>query len=77
MQTALKSEDLASIAMAGGGLTRLAAARLKSAGVPLGPLLSRSGLTPQAIAEPEERLRALNIGAANAPPFQAVNRLTA
>jgi len=56
METALKSEDLASIAMAGGGLTRLAAARLKSAGVPLGPLLSRSGLTPQAIAEPEERL---------------------
>ena len=56
METALKSEDLASIAMAGGGLTRLAVARLKSAGVPLGPLLSRSGLTPQAIAEPEERL---------------------
>jgi AraC-like DNA-binding protein len=56
METALKSEDLASIAMAGGGLTRLAAARLKSAGVPLGPLLSRSGLTPQAIADPEERL---------------------
>src|SRR5262245_24111513 len=56
METALKSEDLASIPMAGGGLTRLAAARLKSAGVPLGPLLSRSGLTPQVIAEPEERL---------------------
>src|SRR6516162_11611095 len=56
METALKSEDLASVAMAGGGLTRLAAARLKSAGVPLGPLLSRSGLTPQAITEPEERL---------------------
>jgi Arabinose-binding domain of AraC transcription regulator, N-term len=56
METALKSEDLASIPMAGGGLTRLAAARLKSAGVPLGPLLGRSGLTPQAIAEPEERL---------------------
>jgi AraC-like DNA-binding protein len=42
--------------MAQGGLTRLAAGRLKSAGVPLGPLLNRSGLTPQAIAEPEERL---------------------
>src|SRR5262249_11125006 len=56
MEIALKSEDLASIPMAQGGLTRLAAARLKSAGVPLGPLLSRSGLTPQAIAGPEERL---------------------
>src|SRR5262244_3407650 len=56
METALKSGDLASIPMAQGGLSRLAAARLKSAGVPLGPLLSRSGLTPQAIAEPEERL---------------------
>src|SRR5499433_1374986 len=56
METALKSGDLASIPMAQGGLSRLAAARLKSAGVPLGPLLSRSGLTPQAIAEPEKRL---------------------
>src|SRR5262249_40117101 len=50
METALKSEDLASIAMAGGGLTRLAAARLKSAGVPLRPLLRRSGLTLPALA---------------------------
>jgi AraC-like DNA-binding protein len=54
--SALKSEDLGSIPTAQGGLTRLAAARLKSAGVPLGPLLIRSGLTPEAIAEPEERL---------------------
>jgi hypothetical protein len=51
---ALKSEDLASIPMARGGLTRLAAARLKSAGVPLEPLLRRSGLTLEAIADPEE-----------------------
>src|SRR5262245_43384531 len=54
---ALNSErDLASIPMAGGGLTRLAIARLKSAGVPVAPLLKRAGLTPEAIADPEERL---------------------
>ena len=54
---ALNSErDLASIPMAQGGLTRLASARLKSAGVPLEPLLRRSGLTPEAFAAPEEWL---------------------
>jgi AraC-like DNA-binding protein len=54
---ALKSEqDLASIPMAGGGLTRLAIARLKNAGVPVAPLLRRVGLTPELIADPEERL---------------------
>src|SRR5215467_9214815 len=42
--------------MAGGGLTRLAIARLKSAGVEVAPLLKRAGLTPELIAEPEERL---------------------
>jgi AraC-like DNA-binding protein len=55
--SALNSErDLASIPMAGGGLTRLAIARLESAGVPVAPLLRRVGLTPELIAEPEERL---------------------
>jgi len=55
--SALNSEqDLASIPMAGGGLSRLAIARLKRAGVPVAPLLRRVGLTPEAIAEPEERL---------------------
>src|SRR5215831_18967718 len=55
--SALNSEqDLASIPMAGGGLSRLAVARLKSAGVEVAPLLKRAGLTPEAIAEPEERL---------------------
>jgi hypothetical protein len=55
--SALKSEqDLASILMAGGGLSRLAIARLKSAGVPVAPLLRRVGLTPEVIADPEERL---------------------
>jgi Arabinose-binding domain of AraC transcription regulator, N-term len=48
--------DLASIPMAGGGLARLAVARLKSAGAPVAPLLRRVGLTPEVIAEPEERL---------------------
>jgi hypothetical protein len=51
-----QGEDLASIPMAQGGLTRLAIARLKSAGVPVAPLLKRVGLTPELIAEPEERL---------------------
>src|SRR5499427_2354439 len=47
---------LASIPMAQGGLSRLAIARLKSAGVEVAPLLKRAGLTPELIAEPEERL---------------------
>jgi AraC-like DNA-binding protein len=55
--SALNTEqDLASIPMAQGGLSRLAIARLKSAGVQVAPLLKRSGLTPEAIADPEERL---------------------
>jgi Arabinose-binding domain of AraC transcription regulator, N-term len=55
--SALNSEqDLASIPMAGGGLSRLAIARLESAGVPVAPLLKRAGLTPELIAQPEERL---------------------
>jgi AraC-like DNA-binding protein len=46
--------------MAQGGLSRLAIARLKSAGVPAAPLLKRAGLTPELIAEPEERLSVRN-----------------
>jgi AraC-like DNA-binding protein len=54
---ALNSEqDLASIPTAQGGLSRLAIAHLKSAGVLLEPLLRRAGLTPELIADPEERL---------------------
>ena len=49
-------QDLASIPMAGGGLSRLAIARLKSAGVPVAPLLRRAGLTPELIDDPEVRL---------------------
>ena len=48
--SAVKSEqDLASIPMAQGGLSRLAIARLESAGVPVAPLLKRVGLTPEMI----------------------------
>ena len=55
--SALNSEqDLASIPTAQGGLSRLAIARLTSAGVPVEPLLKRAGLTPEVIADPEERL---------------------
>ena len=42
--------------MAMGGLARLAIARLKCADVPVAPLLRRVGLTPEVIADPEERL---------------------
>ena len=48
-------QDLASIPTAPGGPSRLAIARLKSAGVPVVPLLRRVGLTPQVIADPEEQ----------------------
>jgi AraC-like DNA-binding protein len=55
--SALNSEqDLASLPMAQGGLTRLAIARLEGAGVPVAPLLKNAGLTPEVIADPEERL---------------------
>src|SRR6516165_7379456 len=49
-------QDLDSIPTAGGGLSRLAVARLKSAGVPVLPLLRQIGLTLEVIADPEERL---------------------
>src|SRR6266550_6278218 len=49
-------QDLASIPTAQGGLSRLAIARLKSAGVPVVPLLRHVGLTPEVIADPEQRL---------------------
>ncbi len=49
-------QDLASIPMAQGGLSRLAIARLESAGVLVEPFLKRVGLTPELIADPEERL---------------------
>ena len=42
--------------MAQGGLSRLAIARLHSAGVPVAPLLKRAGLAAEVIAKPDERL---------------------
>ena len=57
MDNGLNSEQhLDSMATASGGLSRLAIARLQSAGVPVAPLLMRVGLTPEVIADPEERL---------------------
>ena len=41
------AQDLASIPTAGGGISRLAIARVQSAGVPVAPLLKRAGLTPE------------------------------
>src|SRR6476620_11829203 len=55
-ETSHSEQDLASIPMAQGGLTRLAIERLKNAGVPVAPLLKRVGLTPELIADPQERL---------------------
>ena len=49
-------QELASIPMAQGGLTRLAIERLKRAGVPVAPLLTRAGLTAELVADPEGRL---------------------
>src|SRR3954447_25277894 len=49
-------QDLASMPTAQGGLSRMAIARLEGAGVPVVPLLRRVGLTPEVIADPEERL---------------------
>src|SRR5437763_6381035 len=55
--SALNSEQgLASIPMVQGGLSRLAVARLKGAGVPVAPRLKRVGPRPELIAGPEERL---------------------
>jgi hypothetical protein len=55
-QTLNSEQDLASIPTAQGGLSRLAIARLTSAGVPVAPLLKRAGLAPEVIADPAERL---------------------
>src|SRR5262249_53271662 len=49
-------QDLASIPTAQGGLSRLAIARLESAGLSAASLLRHVGLTPEMIADPEQRL---------------------
>jgi hypothetical protein len=51
---------LAGFPTASGGLSRLAANRVRDAGVNLEPLLSRSGLTPDQIDNPEQRIDARN-----------------
>ena len=50
------SQDLAAIPTAQGGLSRLVIEHVKRAGMPVEPLLRRAKLTPELIAEPNERL---------------------
>jgi len=54
--TLTSQQDLGAIPMAQGGLARLAIARLKGAGLPVAPILRRVGLTPELVADPQERL---------------------
>ena len=53
-------KQLAGLPTAQGGLTRLAANCLRKAGVKLGPLLSRVGLTIDQIDDPEHRISVRN-----------------
>jgi hypothetical protein len=50
--------QLACLPTAGGGLSRLAAVRLRKAGIELEPLLARAGLTIEQIGDPEQRISA-------------------
>jgi hypothetical protein len=49
-------KQLADLRAAQGGLTRLAADHVRRAGIKLDPLLSRVGLTPQQIDDPDHRI---------------------
>src|SRR5262249_51790726 len=49
-------QDLDSIPMAGGGVSGVASAGSRSAGVGVVPLPKRVGLPPEVVADPEERL---------------------
>ena len=51
-------KQLASLPTAQGGLSRLAANRVRRAGIELGPLLSRAGLTVDQLDDPEQRIDA-------------------
>jgi hypothetical protein len=51
-------KQLAASPTAGGGLSRLAAARVRKAGIQLEPLLSRVGLTLHEIDDPDQRISA-------------------
>jgi AraC-like DNA-binding protein len=50
--------QLASLPTASGGLSRLAANRVRRAGIELAPLLSRAGLTIDQVDDPEKRIDA-------------------
>jgi AraC-like DNA-binding protein/transcriptional regulator with XRE-family HTH domain len=58
--THLPIMQLADLPTASGGLSRLAANRLRKAGITLEPLLSRVGLTIHQIDDPEQRVDARN-----------------
>jgi AraC-like DNA-binding protein len=53
-------KQLAGLPTAQGGLSRLAADRVRKAGIKLGPLLSRVGLTIDQIGDPEHRISVRN-----------------
>jgi len=60
-------QDLALIPTAQGGLSRLAIARLQSAGVPVVPLLKRVGLPPES-ASAQKTPTIIRIGASSSTP---------
>jgi AraC-like DNA-binding protein len=66
-------EQLASLPTAQGGLTRLAADRVRKAGIKLGPLLSGVGLTIEQIDDPEHRISVRNQIAFLEAAAQALN----
>ena len=51
-------KQLASLPRASGGLSRLAASRVRGAGIRLEPLLTRAQLTVDQIGDPEQRIDA-------------------
>ncbi len=56
----LSIKELADLPTAQGGITRLAANRVRKAGIKLEPLLSGAGLTIDQINDPEQRINARN-----------------
>ena len=53
----LDAKRLGSLPNASGGITRLAYARAKGAGIDVGSLLMKAGLTPHQIEDPGARLK--------------------
>lgn len=66
-------EQLASLPTAQGGLTRLAAERVRKAGIKLGPLLSGVGLTTEQVDDSEHRISVQNQIAFLEAAAQALN----